>query len=282
MLSKQRAAVLASVGLVVLSQLAAAQTRQEYRFKAGRKATVSISNQYGPITVKPTAGKVVVVAATTYSDKVEIDKRHSGKRVAVVSHVLSGATAESGRVDYELLVPSSATVSIHSATGPVRIEKLTGDVNLEGATGGVDVRDLSSAHIHVRSMDGPVTLTNITDGNVEITSVRGDVTMNQVNATRLQVNSTSGKISYFGDFGDAGEYILTSHTGDIEATAPAYASFDVTARSEHGQVQNDFPLAPEHTSFVLRAGSAFAGTLNKAASSVKLLSFSGKIHLKKR
>jgi hypothetical protein len=282
MQSSQRAAILAAAAILAMSGFALSQTRQEFRFKVGHKTTVSIANQYGPVSVKPIAGKLVVVTATVYSDKVEIDQHHSGKRVSVLSHLLPGATPETGRVDYEVLVPSNATVSIRSATGPVHIEKLNGDVSLEGATANVEVRDLTSAHVHVRSMDGPVTLTNISDGNVEITSVRGDVIMNAVNVTRLQVNSTSGKINYAGDFGDAGEYILTSHTGDIEATAPAYASFDVTARSEHGQVQNDFPLAPEHTSFVVRAGSAFAGTMNKAASSVKLLSFSGKIHLKKR
>jgi hypothetical protein len=56
----------------------------------------------------------------------------------------------------------------------------------------------------------------------------------------------------------------------------------VTARSEQGKVENDFQLQPEHTSFALKAGSAFAGTMGKAASSVKLFSISGKIHLKKR
>jgi hypothetical protein len=47
-------------------------------------------------------------------------------------------------------------------------------------------------------------------------------------------------------------------------------------------VENDFPLEPKHTPFIAKAGSAFAGTVGRAASVVKLLSFSGKIHLKKR
>jgi hypothetical protein len=75
---------------------------------------------------------------------------------------------------------------------------------------------------------------------------------------------------------------LTSHSGDIEAIAPSFASIEVVARSVQGRVDNDFILQPEHTSFVTRAGSAFAGTVGQAASSVNLLSFSGKIHLKKR
>jgi hypothetical protein len=98
----------------------------------------------------------------------------------------------------------------------------------------------------------------------------------------VQVNSTSGKIRYDGDFGNGGEYYLASHTGEIEASAPNDASIDVTARSVRGKVENDFSLEPKHTPFVIRAGSAFAGTMNKAASSVRLFSFSGKIHLKKR
>jgi len=282
MQSSKRLVLLAAASILVLAALANAQIRSQYRFKVGRKPTISVSNEYGPVTVTPLAGKDVLVTAVVYSDKVEVDRNHSGRRVSLISHLLPGATDETGRVDYTIQVPAGAMISIHSAGGPLHIEKLNGDVTLEGTTAVMDVRDLNGAHIHVRSLDGPITLTNISDGNVEVTSVRGDVTMNAVNASRVQVSSTSGHIVYDGDFGDAGEYVLMSHTGDIEAIAPAYASFDVTARSERGQVDTDFPLQPKHTSFVVHAGSAFAGTMNKAASSVKLLSFSGKIHLKKR
>jgi DUF4097 and DUF4098 domain-containing protein YvlB len=173
-------------------------------------------------------------------------------------------------------------VTLHSTTGPLTAEKLRGDVTLEGATAKVDVRDISDAHVHVRTLNGPVVLTNVHDGHVEITSVSGDVTLNAVSGPLVQVSSSSGKINYDGDFGAAGEYFLSSHSGDIEATAPGDASIDVTARSVRGKVQNDFPLEPKQAPFVVRAGSAFAGTIGRAASAVKLLSFSGKIHLKKR
>jgi DUF4097 and DUF4098 domain-containing protein YvlB len=127
-----------------------------------------------------------------------------------------------------------------------------------------------------------VTLNHIRNGHVEVTSISGDVVLNSVDGPLVQVNSTSGKIRYEGDFGNSGDYSLTSHSGDIEASAPNDASIDVTARSVRGQVENDFLLEPKHTPFIVKAGSAFAGTMNKAASSVRLFSFSGKIHLKKR
>ena len=223
-----------------------------------------------------------MVTAILYSDKVEIDQSKSGNRVSVLSHLLDGANPDSGRVDYEVLVPADASVTLHSATGPLHVEKIHGDVVVEGNTANVDVRDVTSAHVHVKTLNGAVTLTNVSDGHVEVTSLSGDVALNTVNGPLVQVNSSSGKIHYDGDFGAGGEYSLTSHSGDIEAVAPSYASMDVVARSVQGKVVNDFPLQPEHTSFPAKVGSAFAGTMGKAASSVKLLSFSGKIHLKKR
>ena len=282
--NKNRAARLAVVGIVMVGTVFAfGETRKEYRFTVGPKASVAIINQYGPVSIKPANGNQVVVTATTYSDKVEIDQTQSGNRVSVTSRLHADATVDSGRVSYEVLVPAGASVTVQSSTGPLDAEKLRGDVSLEGGTANVEAHDLSGGHVHIRTLNGPVTLTNIHEGHVEITSVSGNIILNTVSGPLVQVNSTSGKITYDGDFGGSGEYSLNSYSGDIEAMAPAFASFDVSARSVKGQVENDFELQPRHTpSFVVRAGSAFAGTMGKAASSVKLFTFSGKIHLKKR
>jgi DUF4097 and DUF4098 domain-containing protein YvlB len=261
---------------------ASAEVRKEFRFTVGPGAVISITNQYGPISVKPGSGNQVVVVAVLHSDQVEIDQTQSGNRVDILSHLLSGANADAGRVDYEVSVPADASVTLRSSTGLLRAEGLHGDVALESSQANVEVRDISNAHVHVRTLNGSVALNNIRNGHVEVTSVSGDVTLNGVSGLLVQVNSTSGKIRYEGDFGNSGEYMLTSHSGDIDASAPDDASIDVTARSVKGKVENDFLLEPKHTPFVVRAGSAFAGTMNKAASSVRLFSFSGKIHLKKR
>jgi hypothetical protein len=52
-----------------------------------------------------------------------------------------------------------------------------------------------------------------------------------------------------------------------------------------GEVHDDIHLQPkQHTSFVIKEGSAFWGTMGRAtvASTVVLRSFNGKIHLRKR
>ena len=280
--NQSRTTRLVLISFLAISACAAAEVKKEYRFKVKRHAGVSIVNQFGPISVKPTAGNQVVVNAILYSDKVEVDSSQGGNHVSIVSHLLPGADADSGRVDYEVLVPADANVTMHSTNGLLHAERLHGDLVLEGNTASVDVRDMSEGHVHVKTLNGPVILSNVSDGHVEITSVSGDIVLNSVNGPLVYVNSASGKIRYDGDFGEGGEYSLMTHTGDIEAMAPAYASIEVVARSNQGKVENDFPLQPTHNSFVVKAGSAFAGTIGKAASSVKLFSFSGRIHLKKR
>jgi DUF4097 and DUF4098 domain-containing protein YvlB len=278
-----------TVELIVVSAMLAgtllAESRKELHFNVGSKAGVSVNNPYGSISVKPSTGNVVVIDAVLYSDKVEVDSNQTGNRVDIQSHLLPGADAESGRADYEILVPADASVTLHSSTGPLRAEKLHGDVTLEGSAASVDVRDVSDAHVHVRTLNGPVTLTNVQDGHVEIDSLSGAITLNRVTGPLVQVISTSGNINYAGDFGNSGEYRLTSHSGDIEAVVPEYTSADVSARSVKGEVRDDIPLQPKsHTAYLVKQGSAFVGTMGRAAvsSTVVLRSFSGKIHLRKR
>ncbi|HET6180905.1 MAG TPA: DUF4097 family beta strand repeat-containing protein [Candidatus Sulfotelmatobacter sp.] len=278
-------AVSVTVGVLTAGTLMAQQSHKELHFNVGPKAGVSVNNPYGSISVKPSSGNTVVVNAVLSSEKVEVDSNQVGNRVDIQSHLLNGATPESGHVDYEILVPADASVSLHSTSGPMHAEGLHGDMTLEGAEAVVDVRDISNAHVHVRTLDGPVTLTNVIEGHVEVDSLTGSVTLNRVNGPLVQVVSTSGVIKYTGDFGDGGSYRLTSHSGDIEATVPDSTSAKVTATSVHGEVHDDIPLQPEqHPSFIVRQGSAFAGSIGKAAlsSKVVLRSFSGKIHLRKR
>ncbi len=278
-----------AIGIVAIVAMLAgallAETHSQYRFNVGVKAGVSVNNPYGSISVKPSVGNVVVINAVLYSDKVEVDKNLVGNRVEIQSHLLPGADAQSGRVDYEIFVPADASITLHSSTGPLRAERLHGDVTLEGSGATVEIRDVSGAHVHVKTLNGPVTLTNVQDGHVEVDSLSGEVTLNGVTGPLVQVISTSGSINYIGDFGDRGEYRLTSHSGNIEALVPDTTSADVSARSVRGEVHDDIPLQPKtHTWFVVKEGSAFWGTMGRAAvsSTVVLRSFSGKIHLSKR
>ncbi|MBV9622848.1 MAG: DUF4097 family beta strand repeat protein [Acidobacteria bacterium] len=260
----------------------AGDLRKELHFRVGKHPTISINNPYGPVRVRAGVVHQVEVVATLHSDKVELDQSQSRNRISLVSHLLPGADAATGMVEFEVLIPPEANLTLHSDSGPLHAEKLRGDVVMEGSNAPIEVIDFGEGHVHVHTLNGTVKLTNVHNGHVEVVSMYGDVVLNAVSGPVVTVNSNSGRIEYDGDFGNEGEYDFTSHTGTIEAVAPAYASIDVLARSTQGRVESDFSLEPKHTPFISRSGSAFAGTLGKAASSVRLFSFSGKIHLKKR
>src|SRR5216684_5761418 len=87
--------------------------RKDLRFKVGKHPMVSVNNQYGPITVKAGAAHQVIVTAVLHSDKVELDQSKSGSRVNLVSHLLPGADATTGVVEYEIQVPPDANLTLH-------------------------------------------------------------------------------------------------------------------------------------------------------------------------
>ncbi len=279
----ERATVAGLVLAMGLASIASAESKKELRFNVGPQTNVSVDTRYGAISVKPGSANQVLITATTRADKAQVDSLQHGNRIEVGSHLLPGADAQSGRVDYEISVPPDAIVHVRSATGPITAEGLRGDVTLEGAAAQVEARNFTGGHLIVQTMNGPITLTNVHTHHVEITSISGDVTLNAVTGQLVKVDSTNGKISYSGDFGSGGDYRFITHTGDIDALVPPTASAEFSAQSLQGRVQNDFPLQPkQHARVSLDATRAFIGTAGKAASAVVMRSFSGKIRLKQR
>ncbi len=265
-----------------LVSAAIAESRKEYHFNVGPKANISVDTQFGAIAVKPGAGDQVVVMAISQSDKTEVDSQQRGNRIEIASHLLPGADAQTGRVDYELQIPADATLSLRSSTGPLSAESLRGDLSFEGTDAVVNVHDVSDGHVHVTTMRGPITLTNISNGHIEISSISGAVAMRSVTGPFVRANSGSGKILYEGDFGSGGDYKFTTHSGDIEAIVPRNTSADFSVHSMLGRVHDDLDLIPQHSRYPVEQGRSFFGTVGQAASKVVLHSFRGKIRLKQR
>jgi hypothetical protein len=278
------AAVVATLGML---QSAAADTRKETRLEIAPGGTVNIVNNYGSVTLRGGSGRQVLVAYTLHSDKVEVDESTTSDklRAEIRTHVLSDPkpAAEETRVEYEVTVPAGVAVNVTTATAPIVAEGLSGDLTLSSDTGQITVRNVAKVHVHVRGVTAPVSLTTVSNGHVEITSSGGEVQLVDVWGPKVWVGTTSGNISYRGDCSGGGDYNLTTHSGVIEVTLPETASFEVSARSVSGSVQNDFPLKDKpHSFYPPKTGSSFSGTSNSGSSSVELQSFSGRIRVKKQ
>lgn len=263
-----------AICLVALT--ATAQEKKQLSFTVGPRAVVSITNNYGPITVRPSGNRQVVVETLLHSDAVSLVNEQHGDRIE-----LRSISTRQGidLVDYTVLVPADAFVSLLSSDGTLRAQGLRGDVMLEAATGTVEVTGIRDAHLHVRTLTGPITLTDIHNSHLDIHSVRGTVDLRDVTGPSIEVNSGSGRISYEGDPGTSGEYLLTSHSGDLDVSIPASALVTIKARSIKGQMDPEFPIA---------SGLSATGPRNlllkrgmTAASRFELRSFRGKISLKR-
>ncbi|HZQ93070.1 MAG TPA: DUF4097 family beta strand repeat-containing protein [Terriglobales bacterium] len=277
-----RTAVLAAGLCVLLAGVAPGQSTKEFKYNVSADSNLNVTNPFGAVVIKPATGHQIVISATAKSNKVEVDAAQVENRVEVRSHMLQQASAADCTVDYEILAPADANVTVRAGTGPIRVERLAGDLTLNGEAASIDVSQVQNAHVHVRAVGGPVTLSNITGGHVEVTALGGGVTLTNVSGPKVYVSSTKGTIRYDGDPSGGGEYQLINGTGNIEVTLPASASVDLTARSATGSVDNQFPMvAKQHTAFDSSPRS-FAGMSASGSSSVHLSSLSGTIRVRKR
>lgn len=265
----------------------AVDTRKEAHLDIAPGGSLNIVNNSGSVTLRSSNSKQVGITYTLHSDKVEMDQNVTAdkRRLELVTHPSSGQkpSAQEAQVDLEVNVPAGISVSVTTATAPISVDGLSGDLVLSSDTGPIAVRNVARVHVQVRGITAPVSLNNISLGHVDVTDSGGAVDLVDVAGPKVYVGTTSGNISYRGDCSGAGEYSFTTHSGAIDVSLPETASFDLSARSVTGSVENDFPLTEKtHTSFVPKAGRSFAGTSNSGSSSVELQSFSGKIRVKKQ
>jgi Putative adhesin len=260
----------------LLSVTAPAQQKQEkkeFTYAVGPGAVISITNNFGPITVKPSGTGQVVVETIFHSDSVSLVNEQHGDRIELRSKSDHPGT---NLVDYTVLVPPVAFVSLRSSDGTIRAQGLRGDVVLEAASGSVEVTDVSDAHLHVKTLSGPISLTDISNSHLDIHSVSGDVSLRNVVGPSVEVNSGSGRISYDGNPGQAGDYLFTSHTGNLEISIPASAWVDIKARSLKNQSDPEFP---KYSSPPTGGQTLLGKPAKMLGSRFELRSFSGKIHL---
>ena len=260
----------------LLSLMAAAQEKKEFSCTVGPGAVISITNNYGPITVKPSGSSHVLVETLFHSDAVNLVNEQHGDRIELRS---ISSRQGSNLVEYTVLVPAAAFVTLRSSDGSLRAQGLRGDVVLEAASGSVEVTDISDAHLHVKTLNGPITLTDIRNSHLDIHSVRGNVNLRNVTGPSVEVNSGAGRITYDGDPGRVGEYLLTSHSGDLEVSIPASAWVEIKSRSIKRQSDPEFPSV---SSVPALGGTSLLGGQGKTfGSRFDLRSFSGKIHIKR-
>jgi DUF4097 and DUF4098 domain-containing protein YvlB len=268
--------------------LAAGPARLEKTFDTTRTPQVILSNLRGQVLVRGWEKAQVHAVCVMVSPRVEVDtealpRTGAAERVQFATHVLDPlVTGNEETANCTLEVPLGASVEIRNRQGGVQIENLQGQhAHVESADGLISAKDVTG-HLMARSLGGDIQIVRAS-GRVEAVSITGSIRIIAPASKNLRANTNSGQIMYQGDFVPAGEYILSSYSGDIELLCPPSASFELNARSVKGKLHNAFPLAPKrHAPFPVPAANSLLGTRNTGNATVELTSFSGAIWVREQ
>jgi DUF4097 and DUF4098 domain-containing protein YvlB len=280
-LGKQQGKAVFLAGLFCLGVLAASAEEIKRNFPTGAKPSLELVNQNGGISVKTWDHNEIEIKANPSSDAIGVMVIPGEQKVTVQTQPKGDRILPSdARVDFEILVPREATVHVDSERGQVSVENVRGDITIEGVSNSVVLSNISG-HIMARTVDGPILLRSC-EGRVEAHSISGDLKFVRVNAYELVANTNSGTISYEGDFGSKGHYVLTNNLSPINIVASDKASFELTARSVEGSIESNIPFRPTPLGQPFRhlsPGKFLQGLFHGGESTVQITSFSGTIRV---
>lgn len=198
-------------------------------------------------------------------------------------------------VNYNLTVPSLASLELNTVSGNVDVEKAGGKVEVEVVSGDIVIRGADD-RVECKTVSGDIVLQQVkgnvysktVSGNVEVRGVRGslevetvsgDLKMEEVSSAQdIKAKTLSGETFYQGEFREDGHYSFKSHSGDIHLNIPASSSFSLEASTFSGEIDCDFEIVLSGKI----SKKEIKGTVNKGGAEVKLSTFSGDMHVKKK
>jgi DUF4097 and DUF4098 domain-containing protein YvlB len=279
--------VLATGVLLSAAPAEGAGQRIEKHFVVTGRPVVVIQNvANGRIEVKSAKNNEVIIVATQASNKTNIDVEQAGDRIDLTASVVdSAAQPNEIEANFQLTVPEETELQLKTQTGLIYVEQVMGDMTLQSVAGDVHLKEVSG-YIIVRTAGGSLTCTQCA-GKLDFTSISGSAQILQPGLTNVSLMTTTGNILYDGDFLRTGLYTMKSGKGLVEVRFSGNDSFDLSAQTATGTVDNQAAayLKPDSHG-VKHLASKFTkgliGTVGQGLAKVELSSYSGTIRILKR
>jgi DUF4097 and DUF4098 domain-containing protein YvlB len=277
-----KAAAWIACGFLIVAATPAWADHVEKHFKVDARPVITLHNPNGAVTVKAWTKSEVMVIATPATSEVGVDVEQTGNRVDIMTHPTSdSASAEELRADFEIRVPQDAELQIHDDSGAVTVNSVLGDMNVETVGAGVDLSD-AAGYLSVKTIGGSFQCLRCA-GQVEVSSISGNFRLVDMRSYHVRAQTSKGNILFNGEFIPNGFYELKNYSGVIEVRFSPGDSFDVSATSLKGKVNNEAKLIPStHQHFYSRFGNSLFGSFNSGRAKVELSSFDGTINILKR
>ena len=265
---------------------AAPQKLEKHFTVKGRPVVVIHNIGNGRIEVKSWKNSEVVVSGTKASEKISVDTEQAGDRIDVTSSIIdASAKPAEMEADFVLTVPEATELQLKTQTGLIYVEQVTGDMTLDSVAGDVHLKEVSG-YIIVSTTGGSLVCTQCA-GKLEFTSISGSAQVLQPVLDNVKLRTMTGNILFDGDFVHTGLYSMRSGKGLVEVRFSGNDSFDLTAQTATGTVDNQAAeyLKPDSHG-VKHMASKFSkslfGTVGTGFAKVELSSYSGTIRILKR
>ncbi len=219
-------------------------------FAVSATPTVVINNDIGSIHVQSGTASDVTIQATRHAgfggnvNDVQVGYAQSSATNTItvnVNRTSNTAFFNSPSADFQVTVPTNATLELKTNTGSLDVTGVSGRMMMQSNTGSVEVRD----------------------GTLSAGSL---------------LHSDTGSITFNGSIGQTGSYQFTTNTGSINVTLPASSSFHLDATTNTGSITSDFPgVSVEHQNFTGAVAHSDVGTNPQAT--VTMSTNTGSINL---
>jgi len=269
-------------GLVFLGAGSALADRLERHFKVEAHPVVTIHNPTGTVTVRAWTKSEVMVVARRATARVDVDTEQNANRVEISTRQIpDNASPNDLRADFEISVPEDTELQIHNDSGGVNVSNVLGDMNVETIGADVALED-AAGYLTVKTVEGAF-LCSRCAGRIEASSISGNFRFIDVRSYHVRAQTSEGNIFFNGEFFPNGIYQLKNYSGVIEVRFSPGDSFDISATSLKGKVNNEAKLTPSsHHHLPPKFGNALFGTMNTGRAKVELSSFDGTINILKR
>lgn len=229
-------------------------TTETKYFTVSTNPTLLVNNDTGSIHVRA-GGSVnqVTIQTTKHANfggnlndvNVSYTQNTEGNTINVdVNRVNGSSFFNSASVDFDITVPSAATLQLKTNTGSIDVTGVSGQMMLTSNTGSIQAND------------GTVS------GTTELVTNTGSVTFN-------------------GSIDRSGSYRFETNTGSVNVTLPSDSAFHLTASTDTGSINTNFPgVTVQHHRVVGADASGDVGSSPQAT--VSLRTNTGSINLYQR
>lgn len=247
------AATLVLTFTTLTTNASAASNRFDRTLNVSAQPDLYLSTGAGNITIHPGSGNQVHITGRVHAGwaafgdiKQRIDRIVANPPIVQkgneirVGEVNSHGLFDNISIDYDVSVPTSTALNLHSGSGDVVVDDVGRYLSATSGSGDITAHGIHGAS-ELATGSGNIALEQASPGDVKIKTGSGDIKVRNLDGS-ITSRSGSGDTQVFGRL--TGPSGLSSGSGNIKLHLTADAKFNLEASTGSGDIRVNYPGAP--------------------------------------